>query len=86
MEGHLSSETLVAILILLIYTVSAPLFHKIQFHYLHESGMCMILGLVISFVARVLNPDVSKFFKNRVTLPLHLTSIMRYSSHLFSHQ
>jgi len=58
MEGHLSRETLLAILILLFYTVSAPLFHKYHFHYMHESGICMIVGLVLSFIAKIVSPDV----------------------------
>jgi len=58
MEGHLARETLLAIIMLLFYTVSAPLFHKYHFHYMHESGICMILGLIISVVARFANPDV----------------------------
>jgi len=58
MEGHLSRETLLAILILLFYTISAPLFKKYHFHSLHESGICMIVGLLISFVASAISPEV----------------------------
>jgi hypothetical protein len=58
-KGHLSLETLLAILILLFYTVSAPIFEKIHFHYMHESGMCMIIGVVITLVAYLFSPDVS---------------------------
>jgi hypothetical protein len=56
--GHLALETLIAILILLIYTISAPIFEKYKFHYMHESGMCMIIGVVITIIAMVFSPDV----------------------------
>ena len=44
----LNLVTLLAILILMIYTVSAPIFEKIHFHYMHESGLCMIIGEIVS--------------------------------------
>jgi hypothetical protein len=56
--GHLTFETLLAIIILLIYTISAPLFETIHFHYMHESGVIMLLGLAITLVAMVYNPEV----------------------------
>jgi hypothetical protein len=58
-SGHLSLETLIAIIILLIYTISAPLFEKIHFHYMHESGMCMIIGVIVTLIAMVLSPEVN---------------------------
>ena len=58
--GHLTFETLLAIIILLIYTISAPLFETIHFHYMHESGVIMLLGLAITLVAMVYNPEVNK--------------------------
>lgn len=57
-KGHLSLETLIAIIILLIYTISAPVFEKIHFHYMHESGMCMIIGVIITLIASVISPNV----------------------------
>jgi hypothetical protein len=60
-SGSLSLETLIAIIILLIYTISAPLFEKIHFHYMHESGMCMIIGVIITLLAMVLSPQVNIF-------------------------
>lgn len=60
-EKHLSLETLLAILILLIYTISAPLFEKYHFHYLHESGVCMIIGVVVATLAMIVNPEVINF-------------------------
>lgn len=56
--GHLTFEVLLAIIILLIYTISAPLFETIHFHYMHESGVIMLLGLAITLVAMVYNPEV----------------------------
>jgi len=57
-ESHLTLETLLAILILLFYTVSTPLFEKYHFHYMHESGLCMLIGIVITIVVMVINPEV----------------------------
>lgn len=57
---HLTLETLLAIFILLIYTISAPLFEKYHFHYMHESGICMIIGMVIAILANLFNPHVNK--------------------------
>ena len=44
----LNLVTLLAIVILMIYTVAAPIFEKIHFHYMHESGLCMIIGVIFS--------------------------------------
>ena len=49
----LSSKTTVAIILLIIYTISTPIFHKIHFHYVHESGIIMILGLLIGVIANM---------------------------------
>lgn len=57
-EKHLSLETLIAILILLFYTISAPLFEKFHFHYMHESGMCMLIGVAVTLIAMVISPHV----------------------------
>lgn len=57
-HSFLSAKTLVAIVILLIYTVSTPIFEKIKFHYIHESGICMILGLLVGVIAVLFNPNV----------------------------
>jgi hypothetical protein len=63
--GHasfLSAKSLVAIVILIIYTISTPIFEKIHFHYIHESGICMLLGLFVGVIAMVINPAVNKHF------------------------
>ena len=51
--------TLLAIIILMIYTVSAPIFEKIHFHYMHESGLCMIIGVIVSLIAIFFNPQTN---------------------------
>ncbi len=48
----LSFKTLIAIFILIIYTIATPIFDKLNFHYLHESGICMILGAIISLISK----------------------------------
>ncbi len=60
-ESFLSAKTLIAIVILLIYTIATPIFEKIHFHYIHESGICMILGLFVSLIATIINPTVNYF-------------------------
>jgi hypothetical protein len=57
-SSHLTLETLLAISILLIYTISAPLFEKYHFHYMHESGVCMVIGVIITIIAMIINPEV----------------------------
>ncbi len=57
-NNYLPLQTLIAIIILLIYTIAAPLFEKMKFHYMHESGVCMIIGALISFIATIINPQV----------------------------
>lgn len=59
-EHFLSLQTLIAIIILLMYTIAAPLFEKYHFHYMHESGVCMIIGVLVTLVAMVINPKVRK--------------------------
>jgi hypothetical protein len=56
--SFLSMRTLVAILILVIYTIATPIFEKINFHYIHESGICMILGCLVGLISMLINPSV----------------------------
>ena len=58
-ENILNLVTLLAIIILMIYTVAAPIFEKIHFHYMHESGLCMIIGVVITLIAIFFNPETN---------------------------
>lgn len=58
-SGHasfLSAKTLIAIIILLIYTISNSIFEKLHFHYIHESGVCMILGFLVGLISMLVNP------------------------------
>ena len=55
----LNLVTLLAIIILMIYTVSAPIFEKIHFHYMHESGLCMIIGVIVSLIAIFFDPHAN---------------------------
>ena len=61
-EDTLNLETLLAIIILFIYTVTGPIFEKINFHYMHESGLCMIIGVLITFFSMIIGPgpDLTK--------------------------
>lgn len=60
----LSSKTSVAIIILIIYTISTPIFKKCHFHYVHESGICMLLGLFIGLIANYFFDSNESFTKN----------------------
>ena len=55
----LNLVTLLAIIILMIYTVAAPIFEKIHFHYMHESGLCMIIGVIVSLIAIFFDPHTN---------------------------
>lgn len=59
-ESHLTLETLIAITILIIYTISAPIFEKYHFHYMHESGMCMLIGVGVTIIAALISPEVNR--------------------------
>lgn len=61
MSGELSFELLLVIVILLIYTITAPVFERYHIHFLHESGFCMLIGIAISFICYLINPEVFKF-------------------------
>ena len=51
-NNNLTIETLLAIVILMVYTVASPIFEKKNFHYMHESGLCMIIGIIIGSKAK----------------------------------
>jgi len=72
MSGVFTFETLLCVLILFIYTISASIFEKFHFHYLHESGLCMILGVICSLFAKLISPDViiNIFIVNRIIFPI----------------
>ena len=37
---------------------SLSLFEKYHFHYMHESGLCMLIGIFITLFLRVVSPSV----------------------------
>ena len=51
-SDSLSYKGVVAIIILIFYTIAAPIFQKFNFHYLHESGICMIVGTLIALISK----------------------------------
>lgn len=55
----LSLKTLLAVTILLIYIVSGKIFQKFNFHIMHESGLCMILGMLVSGIAYYFSPHTN---------------------------
>jgi hypothetical protein len=54
----LSFKTLIAVSILFLYTICPPIFEKLNIKYLHESGMSMILGVTVTIIAMIINPEV----------------------------
>ena len=59
-SSSLSYKGVVAIIILIFYTIAAPIFQKLNFHYLHESGICMIVGALIALLSKYIgNPNDS---------------------------
>ncbi len=55
----LSAKTLLACFILFIYTIISNIFQEIGFHYLHESGLAILIGAGITFVVKIFSPEVS---------------------------
>ena len=62
----LSYKGVVAIIILIFYTIAAPIFQKFNFHYLHESGICMIVGTLIALVSKYIG-NMNDSLNNFVT-------------------
>lgn len=62
-EEHLTLEVLIAILVLILYTIAAPIFEKYHFHYIHESGLVMLLGILITILIKIISPS-SDFTKS----------------------
>jgi len=57
-KAFISIKTLIVVLILLIYTIANPIFEKFNFFLIQESGVCMIIGALINFIAILINPKV----------------------------
>ena len=61
-EMKLSLATLVLSLMLVLYIISGPLLKKFQVKIIRPSGLVMILGILITLLTKIVNPD-STFFK-----------------------
>jgi len=57
--NFLSAKTLIVIIILLVHTIASPIFEKFHFHYIHESGISMLLGMIVGLVSMVVSPNVN---------------------------
>ena len=57
-EGHLSLQVLLAVILLVLYVIAAPIFEKIHFHYMHESGVIMLLGIGITLGFKFFIPSL----------------------------
>ena len=57
-EEHLSLQVLLAIILLVLYVIAAPIFEKIHFHYMHESGVVMLLGIGITLTFKFFIPSL----------------------------
>ena len=65
-SSTLSYKGVVDIIILIFYTIAAPIFQKFNFHYLHESGISMIVGTLIAYVSKYIgnmNDSLNPFVK-----------------------
>ena len=61
-QNFLSAKTLIVIIILLVHTIAPTIFEKYNFHYLHESGISMILGMLVGLISMLLSPTVIFFY------------------------
>ena len=57
-EEHLSLQVLLAVILLVLYVIAAPIFEKVHFHYMHESGMVMLLGIAITLTFKFFIPSL----------------------------
>ena len=57
-EDHLSLQVVLAIILLVLYVIAAPIFEKIHFHYMHESGVVMLLGIGITLTFKFFIPSL----------------------------
>ena len=57
-EEHLSLQILLAVILLVLYVIAAPIFEKIHFHYMHESGVIMLLGIGITLGFKFFIPSL----------------------------
>ena len=57
-EEHQSLQVLLAVILLVLYVIAAPIFEKINFHYMHESGVVMLLGIGITLTFKFFIPSL----------------------------
>ena len=57
-EGQLDLEILIAVLLLILYIIASPIFDKYNFHYIHESGLVMLLGIAITLIFKFYIPSI----------------------------
>ena len=57
-ESHLSLQVLLAVILLVLYVIAAPIFEKVHFHYMHESGVVMLLGIAITLTFKFFIPSL----------------------------
>ena len=55
---HLSLQVLLAVILLVLYIIAAPVFEKIHFHYMHESGVVMLRGIGITLMFKLFIPSL----------------------------
>lgn len=55
-KDSLSVKSLLAITILLTYITCGSVFKTLRINVIHESGLCMMLGIAISLIANLFNP------------------------------
>lgn len=84
-HSFLSVKTLIVIIILLLYTIGEPIFRKLNFHYMHESGISMILGFLVGLIAKLIS-DVRFYIHKRKALLIRLSLMTRFSLILFYHR
>ena len=53
-----SLQVLLAVILLVLYVIAAPIFEKINFHYMHESGVIMLLGIGITLTFKFFIPSL----------------------------
>ena len=54
-QGKLNFEVLISVILIILYTIASPIFNKFNFHYIHESGLVMLLGILITLLLKNLN-------------------------------
>lgn len=56
-NNETSYASIITTILLFIYVLSPSIFEKYHFHYMHESGMCMVISCIISILDYKLRPE-----------------------------